>query len=71
MAGATAFISTTVGYLSVFTPTILPGTLVTATLGMGIMGVSNDGVGLQQPVTWSFTTNLYKWLFTMILKNSH
>ena len=62
VAGTTGFISSTYGYVSVFTPTKpLVGTLITATLGTGIVGISNDGATLQQPVTWSFSVSPYKF----------
>ncbi len=70
VAGTTGFISSTYGYVSVFTPTApLPGMVFTATLGTGIVGISNDGATLQQPVTWSFSVSPYKFYLDLILKN--
>jgi glycosidase len=56
--GTTGFISSTTGYVSVFTPTsVLLGGTYTATLGTGIIGSDNEGAGLQQAVAWNFTVD--------------
>jgi hypothetical protein len=70
LAGATDFISSTAGYLTVFTPTLLlPGATVTVTLGAAIKGSDNEGATLQVPVVWSFDVAKYIVRFVQVFKN--
>lgn len=70
VAGTTGFISSTAGYMSVFTPTsVLLGGTYTATLGTGITGSDNEGAKLQQAVAWNFTVDAVSIAFTAPTNN--